>query len=76
MKGFPRDQILACIRAKGWTFKRKAKRCELWRLPGDTLRLTISTHKHFSPTETRVVLQQAGYTPAEIEQALTDLVAD
>jgi len=72
----PRDQVIKCLRERGWSFKRQTKRVEIYKLKGETDRLPIDKRKSFPENYVRTVLAQAGLNPAEIEQFLKESVKD
>lgn len=57
-----REQIYRRLRDDGWKFKRRAKRVEIWKKPGDPQRLTVPLCDHYEESLARVVLSQAGLT--------------
>lgn len=66
-----RDQILKRIREAGWSFKRKGKRVEIYKLKGSTKRLTLPTNKAFPENYVRILLRQAGLSLKEIQEFLS-----
>lgn len=72
-----REQVIRCIRDHGWVFDRHSARGrhnELWRHKNNSQRLCLPTRATYPEPLLRLVLAQAGCTPAQVEQFLRDAV--
>ena len=64
--------MLACLRNRNWTFQRKGKRNEIYRLRGEPDRINLPINNLLPEVTVRIVLGQAGLTAEEVEQFLKD----
>lgn len=61
-----REQVINRLRAANFTFQRQADRVELWRHRGGVERVAVPRRDHISDDQAKVILVQAGLTPAQI----------
>lgn len=63
-------QVINRLREANYTFQRKGDRVEIWRQRGTGQRVSVSLRDFLSEDEARVVLQQAGLSPTQVEKFL------
>ncbi len=75
-KAVQKKQLMNCLRAHGWTFKRQGKRRDIWKKKGDTSRVPVPRDAFIDTRLAIIVLQQAELSSDEIEKFLrsVDLV--
>ena len=71
-----RPQVIQRLRDAGWGFKRKGKHDEIYKLRGSPQRLNVPTRKMLPEVHVRVILQQAGLTPDQIEKFFGDCLSN
>jgi len=69
-----REQIYRRLRDAGWKFKRRAKRVEIWKKPGEPQRLAVPLCDDYEESLARIVLSQAGLTPTQVNDFITAAV--
>lgn len=71
-----RDQVIRFLRDAGWKYKDQTVRVELYGRSGSsTQRVVVPKRDHFTQTQVRGILAQAGFTTAQVETFLRDAVS-
>lgn len=66
----PRGEVINRLREAGYSYKRKGERVEIHRQSGTGQRVNVTLRNFLDEDEARVVLKQAGLTPAQVDAFL------
>ncbi len=70
-----REQVITRLREAGFSFKKQAKRVDLYRQHGSGERVFLARNARLEERYVRIVLQQAGLTRPEIEEFFANCVS-
>ncbi len=68
----PHTKLINAVRSKGYAFKRKTERVEVYKLKGSTKRVVVQANRTHDPKYARATLRLAGWTDPEIEKFLAE----
>lgn len=71
-----REQVIRCIRERGWFFDEQGKKAQLYRQTGNTRRLALPTRAFYPEAMLRIILAQAGFSAVEIERFFADALKE
>ena len=70
----PREQVRERLLRAGFTFKRSADRVEIYRQKGTIRRVALPRRDLIPEVSVRIILSQAGLSPADIDDFLKHAV--
>ena len=68
----PRSEIIGRLRQLNYSYSRKGRHTDILRQHGTAQHIAVPLRDLFTPDEARIILRQAGCTPAEVDQFLAD----